>query len=111
MVGADPDRFRLGVNYWPATSAMAWLADYDPATTRDDFGRIADAGFDTIRVFLRWEDAQPTADRVDRRIIGRLVDAADAASEAGVAIIVTLFTGHMSGVNWIPPWAMGGAVG
>ena len=110
-VRADPGRFRLGVNYWPASSAMAWLADYDPTTTRDDFRRSDEAGFDTIRVFLRWEDAQPAADRVDNRIIGRLVDAADAASEAGVALIVTLFTGHMSGVNWIPPWAMGGAGG
>ena len=66
-----------------------------PRPTRHDFGRIADAGFDTIKVFLRWEDAQPTADPVDLlRIIGRLVDAAGAASEAGVALIVTLFTGH-----------------
>lgn len=110
-VGADPGRFRLGINYWPASSAMAWLADYDPTTTRDDFWRISEAGFDTIRVFLRWEDAQPEVDRVDNRIIGRLLDAADAASEAGVALIVTLFVGHMSGVNWIPPWAMGGAAG
>jgi len=90
---------------------MAWLADYDAAVTRRDFRRIAGAGFDTIRVFLRWEDAQPTARRIDRRILKRLVDAADAATEAGLALIVTLFTGHMSGVNWIPPWAVGGATG
>jgi endo-1,4-beta-mannosidase len=90
---------------------MAWLVDYDPKTTRGDFRCIADAGFDTIRVFLRWADAQPAAGRVDNQIISRLVDAADAANEVGVALIVTLFTGHMSGVNWIPPWAMGGAAG
>jgi len=110
-VGADAARFRLGVNYWPAASAMAWLAEYDRALTRRDFQRIADAGFDTIRVFLRWEDAQPAVSHIDSRILGRLVDAADAAADAGVVLIVTLFTGHMSGVNWIPPWAMGGAAG
>ena len=110
-VGADLGPFRLGVNYWPADTAMAWLADYDAAVTRRDFQRIAGAGIDTIRVFLRWEDAQPAARRIDSRILGRLLDAADAATEAGVALIVTLFTGHMSGVNWIPPWAVGGTAG
>ncbi len=110
-VGADLGPFRLGVNYWPATTAMAWLADYDAAVTRRDFQRIAGAGIDTIRVFLRWEDAQPAERRIDGRTLGRLVDAADAATEAGVALIVTLFTGHMSGVNWIPPWAVGATAG
>ena len=50
----------LGVNYWPAAQAMDWLRAYDPAITRRDFASAAAAGFDTIRVFLRWEDAQPT---------------------------------------------------
>ena len=62
---ADPEMFRLGVNYWPAEVAMAWLPDYDPAVTRRDFGRAASAGFDNVRVFVRWEDVQPTA--VDHR--------------------------------------------
>jgi endo-1,4-beta-mannosidase len=90
---------------------MAWLADYDQAITRRNFQRIVGAGIDTIRVFLRWEDAQPAARRIDSRILARLVDAADAATEAGAELIVTLFTGHMSGVNWIPPWAVGGRAG
>lgn len=90
---------------------MAWLAEYDPLGTRRDFRRIAAAGFDTIRVFVRWEDAQPSAGRIDRDVLAHLVDAADAAAEAGVALIVTLFVGHMSGVNWIPAWALGGDPG
>jgi endo-1,4-beta-mannosidase len=43
--------------------------------------------------------------------MARLVDAADAAVEAGVDLIVTLFVGHMSGVNWAPGWATGGTDG
>ncbi len=103
--------FRLGVNYWPANAAMAWLAADDPARTRADFARIAGAGFDTARVFVRWEDAQPAERRIDARVLGRLVDAADAAADAGLGLIVTLFVGHMSGANWIPPWALGGRDG
>ena len=74
----------LGVNYWPAAQAMNWLRAYDPAITRHDFASARSAGFDTIRVFLRWEDAQPTPTTIDPAVISRLVDAADAAVEAGV---------------------------
>jgi len=103
--------FRLGINYWPADAGMSWLARYDPGIVRSDFGRIAEAGMDTIRIFLRWEDVQPEPASVDPATLRRVVDAADAATEAGVELIVTLFTGHMSGVNWIPPWATGGGDG
>jgi endo-1,4-beta-mannosidase len=105
------DVFRLGVNYWPAETAMDWLADYDAAGTRRDFARARRAGLDSLRLFVRWADIQPAEDTVDTTVLGRLVDAADAAAEAGLEIIVTLFVGHMSGVNWIPGWATGGADG
>ena len=111
MGDADPETFRLGVNYWPAEAAMGWLQAYDPRITRRDFRRARSAGFDTIRIFLRWEDAQPTASTIDATVMGRLVEVADAAVEAGVSVLVTLFVGHMSGVNWIPAWATGGAGG
>ena len=112
-VGSDPgiELFRLGVNYWPAETAMDWLAEYDAATTRRDFARARRAGFDSLRLFVRWADIQPAEDTVDTTVLGRLVDAADAAHEAGLEIIVTLFVGHMSGVNWIPAWAAGGSDG
>jgi len=103
--------FRLGVNYWPAEVAMDWMRAYDPAVTRRDFRRATDAGFETLRVFLRWEDVQPAASAVDAVVLDRLVDAADAAVEAGVTLLVTLFVGHMSGANWIPAWAIGGDAG
>ncbi len=111
MTDADPETFRLGVNYWPAQHAMGWLQAYDPGVTRHDFLRAKSVGFDTIRIFLRWEDAQPTASTIDAAVIDRLVDAADAAVEAGVTVLITLFVGHMSGINWIPAWAVGGAGG
>jgi len=106
-----PDRFRLGVNYWPAETAMGWLPHYEPTVVRRDFRRIAAAGMDTVRIFLRWEDVQPAPATVDPAALAHVVDAADAAEEAGVELVVTLFTGHMSGVNWVPPWATGGGEG
>jgi len=90
---------------------MAWLRPYEPASTRSDLRLAAEAGLDSVRVFLPWEDAQPEPGTVDPAALGHLVDVADAAAEAKVELIVTLFVGHMSGVNWIPPWATGGADG
>jgi len=108
-MAAESGRFRLGVNYLPPGAGMAWLKPYDPGSTRRHFRRATGAGFDSVRVFLPWEDAQPAAGGVDPGVLGHLVDVADAAGEAGVELIVTLFTGHMSGVNWIPSWAVGPA--
>jgi endo-1,4-beta-mannosidase len=102
------DAFRLGVNYWPARTAIAWWPMFEPTEVAEDFARIAESGMDSVRLFLRWEDFQPAADVVDRLMLQRLVTVADAASDAGLSLMPTLFTGHMSGVNWIPPWALGG---
>lgn len=109
LTGAAP--FRLGINYWPAEQAMDWLAGYDRGATRRDLHRIRSAGFDSVRVFVRWGDAQPDEQTIDRLILERLVDTADVAVDAGVELVVTLFVGHMSGVNWVPLWATGGTDG
>jgi endo-1,4-beta-mannosidase len=88
---------------------MDWWPRFDPAEVATDFDRIAAAGMNSVRCFLRWEDFQPEPDRVDRAMLGRLVAVADAAASAGLRLMPTLFTGHMSGVNWIPGWALGGS--
>ncbi len=88
---------------------MGWWSDFDRAEVAADFARIAASGLDSIRIFLTWADFQPTPDDVDRRMLERLVVVADLAAGVGVALVPTLFTGHMSGVNWIPAWALGGS--
>lgn len=100
-------RFDLGVNYWPASSAMRMWQRFDGTEIEDDFRRCAAVGADSVRVFLRWEDFQPRADSVADDALVRLRDVADRAGRSGVGLIPTLFTGHMSGVNWYPRWALG----
>jgi endo-1,4-beta-mannosidase len=90
---------------------MGWWSSFDPVEVEADFARIAACGLDSVRVFLSWEDFQPTPARVDGEMLERLVVVADLAAGLGVQLIPTLFTGHMSGVNWIPPWALGGSDG
>ncbi|MEE8490636.1 MAG: cellulase family glycosylhydrolase [Acidimicrobiia bacterium] len=105
------NRFRLGINYWPARTAMGWWTLFEPAEVGADFARIAAGGFDSVRLSLLWEDFQPAPDTVHAGMLQRLVTVADLADQAGLAIMPTLFTGHMSGVNWIPTWALGGTEG
>ena len=90
---------------------MSWWSKFDLAEVEADFARIAACGLDSVRVFLSWEDFQPAPDRVDRRMLERLVGVAELAGGLGLGLIPTLFTGHMSGVNWIPAWALGGSSG
>jgi endo-1,4-beta-mannosidase len=87
---------------------MRWWQRFDLEAVALDFARIRRAGFDSIRLFLLWEDFQPNAMEVSQTALRRLVSVADIAGEAGLEIMPTLFTGHMSGVNWIPAWALGG---
>jgi endo-1,4-beta-mannosidase len=108
MAEPGDGRFRVGVNYWPARTAMGWWARFDLSEVVADFARIAAAGLDSVRLFLTWEDFQPRPHDVDREMLERLVAVADTAARAGLAIVPTLFVGHMSGVNWAPGWALAG---
>ena len=102
---AEP--FRLGINYWPARTAMRWWTMFDEAETartshgsrrRVRFGsRIPDVGGVPAR-------AGPSRSS-DGRTSG---DGRGPARDAGLDVMPTLFTGHMSGVDWIPAWALGG---
>jgi endo-1,4-beta-mannosidase len=102
----DPSRFRLGINYWPSRTAMRWWKRFDIAEVQRDFARIREVGLDSVRIFLLWEDFQPTSDRVSEDALDLLVLVADAARDNDLGLLPTLFTGHMSGANWLPYWAV-----
>jgi endo-1,4-beta-mannosidase len=103
------DEYRVGINYWPARTAMRWWRDFDRAEVDRDFATIGAAKCDSVRIFLLWADFQPAADQVSPVALSRLVQVADAAAARGLRLVPTLFTGHMSGANWIPEWALGRA--
>lgn len=107
MNGDPGATFRLGVNYWPARTAMRWWTMFDPGEVRTDFERIADAAMDSVRIFCLWDDFQPDPMSVSHDMLERLITVANIADDAGLGLMPTLYTGHMSGVNWIPGWALG----
>jgi endo-1,4-beta-mannosidase len=99
-------RFSVGVNYWPRRSAMAMWRNFDASEIAEDFAHIAALGLDTVRFFLRWFDFQPAPNRMDGAMLGRLERVMDLIGENGLRAMPTFFTGHMSGVNWLPTWTL-----
>jgi endo-1,4-beta-mannosidase len=104
-VGSESD-FRLGVNYWPARTAMYWWDDVQASEIDRDMARIADLGLQEARIFALWEHFQPRPDHVSDQALAELDVVLRAAARRGVGIVVSLFCGHMSGVNWLPAWAV-----
>ena len=103
---AQHTTFTLAVNYWPRKKAMYWWKDFDRAEVEAEFGEIAALKLQVARIFLFWEDFQPAPDRVSDRALGDLGTVLDVALAAGIKVMPTFFTGHMSGINWWPTWAL-----
>ncbi len=99
-------RFRLGINYWPRSSAMEMWRRFDVGEIDEDFARIAALGFDTVRFFVRWADFQPQPDSFEAGSATNFVRVLDRANAHGLRTMPTLFCGHMSGVNWLPAWTL-----
>jgi endo-1,4-beta-mannosidase len=99
-------KFRLGLNYWPANKAMYWWKLFQLSEVKADFYRISQAGFDSVRIFLLWEDFQPSLKKISKQSLKNLIKVAEVASENQLQLIITFFTGHMSGINWLPKWAI-----
>jgi endo-1,4-beta-mannosidase len=100
------DPFILGVNYWPRCKAMYWWSDFDLGEVRDEFALIASLGMNVVRVFLLWDDFQPTPDAVSTECLNNLTAVCDVAAQNNLSLDVTFFTGHMSGPNWTPRWLL-----
>src|SRR5690348_14483734 len=98
------DPFILGVNYWPRRKAMYWWSNFDAQEVREEFAIIRDLGMTVVRIFLLWDDWQPTPDNVSADCLRNLGVVLDIAAEFGLGLDVTFFTGHMSGPNWTPGW-------
>jgi len=101
---AEP--FVLGVNYWPRRKAMYWWSNFEADEVRQEFAQIRELGLNVVRIFLLWDDWQPTPDAVSPECLVNLRTVADIAAENGLGLDVTFFTGHMSGPNWSPRWLL-----
>ena len=98
--------FVLGINYWPRKKAMYWWSDFDAGEVEGEFDIIKDIGFQLVRIFLLWEDWQPTPGVVSETALRDLGEVCAIAADRELLLDVTFFTGHMSGPNWAPDWML-----
>ncbi|MDE2573460.1 MAG: hypothetical protein KGM44_13180 [bacterium] len=101
--------FLLGVNYWPRRSAMGWWRRFDAGELAEDCARIATLGMRVLRWFLDWELLQPDPAQLDEATLANADRVLDLCAQHGLLAMPTLFTGHMSGVNWLPAWTLDAA--
>jgi len=99
-------KFITGINYWPAKKAMYWWRDFEAREVEADFQKLAQNNFHLVRIFLTWEDFQPTPDTISTSALDHLKQTADLASHCGLQLMPTFFCGHMSGINWLPAWML-----
>jgi endo-1,4-beta-mannosidase len=102
--------FRLGVNYWPQRKAMYWWSNFERDEVRHDFALIKSLGLEIVRIFLLWDDFQPTPYSVSVECLQHLETVCDLAAEQNLKLDITFFTGHMSGPNWSPQWLLNGPI-
>lgn len=98
--------FALGVNYWPRRKAMYWWSEFDAGEVREEFALIHELGLNVVRLFLLWDDFQPTPDTVSTQRLDDFAAVCDIAASLELGLDVTFFTGHMSGPNWSPRWLL-----
>jgi endo-1,4-beta-mannosidase len=87
---------------------MYWWSDFDAGEVQDEFALVHELGLNVVRLFLLWDDFQPTPDTVSPECLKALTKVCDIAAEQKLGLDVTFFTGHMSGPNWSPEWLLAG---
>ncbi|HEX3012464.1 MAG TPA: hypothetical protein VHQ70_10655, partial [Syntrophomonadaceae bacterium] len=100
------NNFLIGINYWPAAKAMYWWKKFETEEVNEDFNKLSGWGINTVRIFLNWEDFQPSPGLISRHVLGHLHQVADLAKAYNLFLMPTFFCGHMSGVNWMPEWML-----
>lgn len=98
--------FLLGINYWPRRSAMYMWERFDLGELREDFARIRSLGLSVVRFFIMWDDFQPQPDHLEPEMLLRFDAVMNAIADANLRAMPTFFTGHMSGVNYLPEWSL-----
>jgi len=96
------NKFLYGVNWWPSNVGVEMWRNFDKKEVEDDFKKMKEIGFNTVRIFLRWDEFQDEDGRMKKENVEKLDILINIAKENNLKIILTLFVGWMSG-KWFKP--------
>lgn len=95
---------RFGVNYIPSKKWLYSWADFDENSIREDIKAIKNLGFDHVRTHILWNIFQPNENYVSELCLENLSKFTKICEEEKMDFFLTLFTGWMSGMVFMPPW-------
>jgi endo-1,4-beta-mannosidase len=98
------NRHRIGVNYTPSNNWYFCWNDWHIDPIKRDLDAIAALGADHMRIMLIWPSFQPNLTWVSLAHLERLNQLLAAMSERGLEVLVTAFTGQLSGQFFLPPF-------
>lgn len=126
----SPEKFMLGVNYWPRKSGVRMWQQFDAAEIDAEFAQIHELGMNTIRVFPLWNDFQLiyelaggdnslhkigmrydwnctpefNPEMIDPEMFQNFDRVVELAGKHQLKLIVALLTVWMSGTLFSPSW-------
>ena len=95
---------RFGVNYVPSRNWYYCYNDWHANDIRRDLDAVAALGADHIRLMVVWPWFQPNPTALSTRHLDILEQMLDIATERGLDVLVTLYTGWLSGYRFSPPY-------
>ena len=96
--------YPVGVNYMPRDSAVYMWREWNPDEIRAEFKVLHTMRLNTIRTFIFWADLNPKPGVISQPNLDQINQLLDIARDEGLMVVLTLNTGHMSGLDWIPAW-------
>ncbi len=97
-------RHRFGVNYVPSRNWYYCWNDWSASAIARDLDRIVEVGADHIRIMTIWPYFQPNPRYVSGAHLDRLDELMHLAAERKLEVLVTLYTGWLSGYRFVPPF-------
>ena len=94
----------FGVNYFGRSGVRDFFRSFDEAEVVEDLTMIADSGFNSIRVFVFWQDLMPTYGILDMGIVSNTRRLLDLAGNHQIGVILSPFTVWMNGTVFLPSW-------
>ena len=107
-VHADIRRLRFGVNYTPSTNWWFCWNDWNTGPMERDLDAIASLGADHLRILLIWPYFQPNSKWVSPAHLDRLDQLLKLMATRKLDAVITVFTGQLSGLFFLPPFNAGG---
>lgn len=98
----------VGAHWIPAKAAMAWPVEWDPKDIEADFAKMAEMGFNTVRIDLLWAWFEPRPGDYSPKAFEQFDFLISLAHKYHLYLQPTLFIGGEVGEAWWDvPWRMG----